>query len=116
MMKNNEAKRLVDKRRGIQKKMDRIMKTIESSDAETPYQHLTESEREGAVLGRAIAVNKHGLKGITKENRGRNCKELKAYLADVDGMEVSDFLQKILGEVLVTNGVGGSIRNFCIYS
>jgi len=103
MMKNGDSKRLMDKHRGVQKKIDRIMKAIESSDAEILVQHLVELEREKTELDRAIAANKHEQEGITKENRKRICKAFKKCLAEMDGLEVRCFLQKVLGEILVSN-------------
>ena len=103
MKYTKEGKRLLNKRRGVEKAIDNVLKSIEGSASELLLQRLNSLEKEKAALDRAVAASKQDIEGITEANRKAICRKLREYLLEAETPDVKEYLAGVLEEVVVSN-------------
>lgn len=100
---SSDTKKLLDKRRGVERAIAGVMKAIETSYSETLPKRLDQLEAEKASLDRAIAKSKLDNPGITEENKKQLSKKLARYLRKTDDPDAKKYLVETIKEIRVTN-------------
>ena len=103
MKRNDQCKKLAEKKRGVQKAIANVKKGIEREYSEVLIKRLSQLENELNSLNRAIAANQTDAVGISKENRTEVCKQFGRYLCKVDDPDAKTYLAKMVKEILVSN-------------
>lgn len=103
MKQTDESKKLVEKRRGVEKAIGNILKAMEKSDSETLVQRLNNLEKEKNGLECAIAATKFSAEGITKDNSKAVCRKFRRHLLDSESLEVKNYLTSTVKEVQISN-------------
>ena len=103
MKNSNDTKKLLDKKKGVERAIAGVVKAIETSCSETLVRRLDQLEAEKASLDREIASSKLNNEGLTPVNRKKLCKRFAYYLLESDDPDAKKYLVENVKEILVSN-------------
>ena len=100
---NDSYKKLTEKKRGVERAINSVMKAIQIEPTEELVARLKELSTEKNSLERAIAASKVDKVGITPENIKGICMKLRDRLIHSDNPDVKVYLQSVIKEISVSN-------------
>ena len=102
MKHTDNGKKLLDKKLGVERAIDNVLKAMETSSSEQLVHRLNALEKEKVSLEKALATNESRMEGITKANCKSVCRAFSQYLLSSDALDTKEYLTGMIGEILIS--------------